>query len=191
MTRLPILCTLRLSPDERTRLDNAARDWPVRLSLACPCDVWYDDVDTLAEFFADSRVTFHESCSTNSRCSMHADRAVALALAQQKPSAFASHAVRARTRVITGPSLLYDGFRLGYVKLVDDEVARASLVLWPIMARYAFVDAAIALAPLAWPYLVLRIVVDFAVDGADAVREYVRDCIAIAVHQRAGKLAYD
>jgi hypothetical protein len=52
------------------------------------------------------------------------------------------------------------------------------------LARYDYVDAAVALAATGWPYLVARTVLDFAIDECASVRDFVRDSIAIAV-QRA------
>lgn len=66
----------------------------------------------------------------------------------------------------------------------DSEAWYASMFL-PLLARYDYADVAIALAALRLPYLLARLVFDFAVADADALR----DRIAIAVLRQASKLA--
>lgn len=62
---------------------------------------------------------------------------------------------------------------------------RAGAVLGPILARKATADMLIGLASLNWPYLVTRLVLDYAVDFCAALPEYQRDRIAIRI-KRAG-----
>jgi len=49
----------------------------------------------------------------------------------------------------------------------------------PVCARYAAVDTAIGLAGLYLPYLVVRLLIDFAVADVYRVRSFVLDNIAI------------
>lgn len=147
---------------------------------ACARAQWTaDGVDFLSQAYARSYVRFASACDYRGSLwlEQHIECELAALLAARAPHAFHALAARRRFRAHVLSAVPRNVSEVAHTMQVRAAVA-------PLCARGAAADVVLGLAGARWPYLVVRLIIDYAVDDANLLREFVRDRIAILALER-------